>query len=170
MSSDEVLQRCSSCGAGLTLDHLRGTECPYCKVVFPHLAQAVQHAALVNQIMANQMGQQAALPQQAIAQVSGGGGVPGAVWGAQAPGPPGGAPPAWGAQPPGAPGAAPPAYGVTPPMYGAPPGYGVTPPHIGLTPAELNKKVSVLLVIALVGGGVGVLIAAVALVLIVFFA
>lgn len=50
------VQRCNSCGAGLTLDQLRRTDCPYCNVAYPHHARAVEHAALVNQIMAQQTG------------------------------------------------------------------------------------------------------------------
>src|SRR5262245_25225447 len=46
--------RCGTCGATLSLEELRGTNCPYCKTAFPHHAQAVQHAALVNQIMKEQ--------------------------------------------------------------------------------------------------------------------
>jgi len=49
--------RCTTCGANLSLEELRGTTCPYCKTAFPHHAQAVQHAALVNQIMADQFKQ-----------------------------------------------------------------------------------------------------------------
>jgi hypothetical protein len=55
--SAEAVQKCAGCGAGLTLDHLRGTDCPYCKMVFPHHARAVEHAAVVNQVLAQQMAQ-----------------------------------------------------------------------------------------------------------------
>lgn len=51
-----VVQRCGNCGAGLTLDQMRRTDCPYCNVVYPHHARAVEQAALVNQIMAQQTG------------------------------------------------------------------------------------------------------------------
>lgn len=43
---------CQGCGAHLALAQLRGTDCPYCKAVFPHHARAAEHAALVNQVMA----------------------------------------------------------------------------------------------------------------------
>jgi hypothetical protein len=52
MSRDAM--RCTTCGATLSLEELRGINCPYCKTAFPHHAQAVQHAALVNQIMKDQ--------------------------------------------------------------------------------------------------------------------
>ena len=41
-------------GRHLTLDDLRGTDCPYCHTALPHHAQAAQHAALVNQMLAQQ--------------------------------------------------------------------------------------------------------------------
>lgn len=47
------LYTCPHCGANLSLDQLRGTDCPYCRSAFPHHARAVEHAALVNQVMAN---------------------------------------------------------------------------------------------------------------------
>lgn len=167
MQSGEILQRCNSCGAGLTLEHMRGTECPYCKVVFPHHAQAAGHAALVNQIMAQQMGNQAQLQQQAIAQVFGGG-APNPAWGAPPPAPgPGGAPPGWGAQPPGPPGATPLAYGVTPPASGAPPAiYGMPTP--GYTPDAVNKTVRNMVLIAVVGSVFGLVVALAVLVLVFF--
>ncbi len=58
------VQRCASCGAGLTLDQMRRTDCPYCNVVYPHHARAVEQAALVNQIMAQQGGGFYGAPQQ----------------------------------------------------------------------------------------------------------
>lgn len=51
---DKPLQNCPHCGANLTLDDLRGTDCPYCHTALPHHAQAAQHAALVNQMLAQQ--------------------------------------------------------------------------------------------------------------------
>lgn len=174
MQSGEILQRCNSCGAGLTLEHMRGTECPYCKVVFPHHAQAAGHAALVNQIMAQQMGNQAQLQQQAIAQVFGGG-APNAARGAPPPAPgPGGAPPGWGNAPPGPPGSPPPGYGVTPPAYGVtPPAYGAPPaiyglPTPGYVPDAVNKPVRTMVIIAVVGTVLGLLVAMVTLVLVLF--
>lgn len=52
------LYRCPTCGASLSLEQLRGTDCPFCKTVFPHHGRANEQAALVNQIMAQQMAQQ----------------------------------------------------------------------------------------------------------------
>jgi hypothetical protein len=49
------LYSCPHCGANLSLDQLRGTDCPYCGSVFAHHARSVQHAALVNQVMAQNM-------------------------------------------------------------------------------------------------------------------
>jgi len=51
------LYACPTCGATLSLEQLRGTDCPFCKTVFPHHARATEQAALVNQVMANQMAQ-----------------------------------------------------------------------------------------------------------------
>ncbi len=60
----EPVQQCKSCGAGLTLEHLRGTNCPYCNTVFPHHAQAAQHAMVANQVMNQMMAQQAQVQAQ----------------------------------------------------------------------------------------------------------
>lgn len=49
------LYSCPHCGANLSLAQLRGTDCPYCRSAFPHHARAVEHAALVNQVMAQNM-------------------------------------------------------------------------------------------------------------------
>lgn len=49
---NQPLQTCPQCGANLTLDDLRGTNCPYCRTALPHHARAAEHAALVNQILA----------------------------------------------------------------------------------------------------------------------
>ena len=46
---------CATCGAHLSIDHLRGTDCPYCRTAFPHHARAVEHAAVVNQVLAQNM-------------------------------------------------------------------------------------------------------------------
>lgn len=56
MSAD--LYRCGTCGASLSLEQLRGTDCPFCKQAFPHHARAVEQAALVNQVMNQQMNAQ----------------------------------------------------------------------------------------------------------------
>ena len=55
----EPVQKCTNCGAGLTLDDLRVPNCKYCGTVLPHRAQAEQHAQLVGQVMGNMMAQQA---------------------------------------------------------------------------------------------------------------
>jgi hypothetical protein len=60
----KTVQNCELCGANLTLDDMRGTECPYCRTVFPHLAQAAQHAHVANQMMGQMMAQQAHLQNQ----------------------------------------------------------------------------------------------------------
>jgi hypothetical protein len=57
MSASGDLYRCPTCGASLSLEQLRGTDCPFCKTVFPHHGRANEQAALVNQIMQQQMAQ-----------------------------------------------------------------------------------------------------------------
>lgn len=49
------VQHCDHCGANLTLDDLRGTQCPYCKVVYPHHSQAQQHVQVIGQVMGQMM-------------------------------------------------------------------------------------------------------------------
>ena len=61
------LYRCDTCGASLSLEQLRGTDCPFCKTAFPHHARAVEHAKMVNQVLAQQMAQ--ANPWMAPGQV-----------------------------------------------------------------------------------------------------
>lgn len=63
MSAPGDLYRCANCGASLSLEQLRGTNCPFCSQVFPHHGRAVEHAALVNQIMAQQFQQHAPYAQ-----------------------------------------------------------------------------------------------------------
>ena len=46
------LYTCQGCGAHLALAQLTGTDCPYCRAVFPHHARAAEQAALVSQVMA----------------------------------------------------------------------------------------------------------------------
>lgn len=59
----EPVQSCTRCGAGLTLEDLRSkTECPYCHTVYPHKAQAEQHAQVVAKVMQNMAGP-AGVPQ-----------------------------------------------------------------------------------------------------------
>ena len=43
---------CEHCGAALSLDDLRGHDCPYCRTVLAHHARAAEQAALVNHMMA----------------------------------------------------------------------------------------------------------------------
>jgi hypothetical protein len=88
----QPVQKCSNCGAGLTLDDMRGTQCPYCQVVYPHHAQAAQHAQVAG-LMMNQMLAQQAQIQNPWRQAYGAPPLGG--------GPPGGPPPNVGAVPPG---------------------------------------------------------------------
>ncbi len=60
----EPVQKCTNCGAGLTLDDLRGSNCKYCGTVFPHKAQAAQHADMAMQVMNQVMAQQAQVQDQ----------------------------------------------------------------------------------------------------------
>jgi hypothetical protein len=60
----EPVQKCKACGAGLTLDDLRQTNCPYCKTVYPHHAQAAQHAQVAGMVMNQMMAQQAQVQDQ----------------------------------------------------------------------------------------------------------
>src|SRR5580704_8209659 len=82
----EAVQRCNSCGAGLTLDDLRSPNCRYCGTVLPHRAQAEQHAQLAGQ-MINQM-----IAQQAQVQAQWRAGVVGSFQGGPVMPPPPGAP------------------------------------------------------------------------------
>lgn len=52
---------CPRCGAGLSLDDLRGSNCRYCGAALPHQQRAAEQAALVNQVL-NQQFQQRGLP------------------------------------------------------------------------------------------------------------
>lgn len=81
----EAVQKCQNCGAGLTLDDMRKTQCPYCQTVYPHHAQAAQHAQVAGMMM-NQMMQQAGAYPNPYAPPPLGGGPPGGT-------PPGAAPP-----------------------------------------------------------------------------
>jgi hypothetical protein len=60
----EAVQKCTSCGAGLTLDDLRSPNCRFCGTVLPHRAQAEQHAQLVGNVMNQMMAQQAQVADQ----------------------------------------------------------------------------------------------------------
>lgn len=88
----EPVQKCTHCGAGLSLDDLRLPNCKYCKTVFPHRAQAEQHAQMANQMMGQMMQQQAAIQDQWRGAFGVGPMNPGA-------GPPGGPPPGMPAAP-----------------------------------------------------------------------
>lgn len=55
----EPVQKCTHCGANLTLDDLRGTNCKYCGTVLPHHAQAAQHAQVAGMVMNQMLAQQA---------------------------------------------------------------------------------------------------------------
>lgn len=52
-----AVSTCPSCGAGLTFDEMKGQNCPYCRSVLQHQARAVEHAALVNQVLAQNLAQ-----------------------------------------------------------------------------------------------------------------
>lgn len=60
----ETVQKCQFCGANLTLDDMRKTNCPYCGTVYPHHSQAAQHAQVAGQVMNQMMAQQAQLQNQ----------------------------------------------------------------------------------------------------------
>jgi predicted RNA-binding Zn-ribbon protein involved in translation (DUF1610 family) len=47
---------CTNCGAALSLQDLTRPNCPYCGQVLQHHARAAEHAALVNQVLQQQMG------------------------------------------------------------------------------------------------------------------
>ena len=80
----QAVQSCTHCGANLSLDDMRRTDCPYCKTVYPHHSMAAQHAQVASQMMGQMMQQQAAIQDQ----WRGAYGVP-----PMNGGPPGGAPP-----------------------------------------------------------------------------
>lgn len=60
----QTVQKCQHCGANLTLDDMRKTNCPYCGTVFPHHSMAAQHAEMAGHMMNNMMGQQAQIQNQ----------------------------------------------------------------------------------------------------------
>jgi predicted RNA-binding Zn-ribbon protein involved in translation (DUF1610 family) len=60
----EAVQKCKHCGANLTLDDMRKTNCPYCGTVYPHHSQAAQHAQVAGQVMNQMMAQQAQIQNQ----------------------------------------------------------------------------------------------------------
>jgi predicted RNA-binding Zn-ribbon protein involved in translation (DUF1610 family) len=54
----EAAPTCKHCGANLSLDDMRQTNCPYCGMAMGHHAAAAQQAQLANQVFMNQ-----AIPQ-----------------------------------------------------------------------------------------------------------
>lgn len=60
----QAVQQCTHCGANLSLDDMRRTDCPYCRTVYPHHSQAQQHAQVAGQMMGQLLGQQAAVQNQ----------------------------------------------------------------------------------------------------------
>jgi len=48
---NQTVARCGYCGANLSLDDMRGQNCPYCHTVLAHHARAAEQAALVNQML-----------------------------------------------------------------------------------------------------------------------
>lgn len=55
----QAVQKCTHCGANLTLDDLRKPNCTYCGTVYPHRAQAAQHAEVAGQVFNQMVAQQA---------------------------------------------------------------------------------------------------------------
>jgi hypothetical protein len=49
---------CQHCGANLSLEDMTRHNCPYCKNVLKHHAQAAEHAALVNKVLEQRIGAQ----------------------------------------------------------------------------------------------------------------
>jgi hypothetical protein len=49
---------CENCGAQLSLQDMANPNCPYCKNVLKHHARAAEQAALVNQVLRDQIGAQ----------------------------------------------------------------------------------------------------------------
>lgn len=49
--------KCPSCGGKLSLEEMKGQNCPYCNVVLRHHARAAEQAALVNQVFQQQFQQ-----------------------------------------------------------------------------------------------------------------
>ncbi len=49
---------CQHCGANLSLEDMTRPNCPYCKNVLKHHAQAAEHAALINKMMDDRIRQQ----------------------------------------------------------------------------------------------------------------
>lgn len=60
----EAVQNCNHCGANLTLDDMRKPNCPYCGTVYPHHAQAAQHAQVMSHMMGQMVAQQAQIQNQ----------------------------------------------------------------------------------------------------------
>lgn len=66
----QPVQSCTHCGAQLSLDDLRKPNCPYCGTVYPHRAQAQQHAELVGQVVGQLMNQSLQAQDQYRGQVA----------------------------------------------------------------------------------------------------
>ncbi|MBM4376550.1 MAG: hypothetical protein FJ095_15820 [Deltaproteobacteria bacterium] len=64
------VQSCNHCGASLSLDDLRRADCPYCGTVYPHRAQAEQHAQAMGQMMGQVMQQALHMQQQVRSDVA----------------------------------------------------------------------------------------------------
>jgi len=61
---------CTHCGANLSLEDMTRPNCPYCKNVLKHHAQAAEHAALVNKVLDDRIrGQYPGLPPGATPQI-----------------------------------------------------------------------------------------------------
>lgn len=49
--------QCPHCGAKLSLEEMKGHNCPYCNVALAHHARAAEHAAVINQVFQQQFQQ-----------------------------------------------------------------------------------------------------------------
>jgi hypothetical protein len=68
---------CTHCGANLSLEDMTRPDCPYCKNVLKHHAQAAEHAALLNRMLDDRLrAQYPGLPPGATPQVGYGYGAP----------------------------------------------------------------------------------------------
>ncbi len=62
--------QCVHCGANLSLEDMTRPNCPYCRNVLKHHAQAAEHAALVNKILDDRIrAQYPGLPPGATPQI-----------------------------------------------------------------------------------------------------
>lgn len=51
----QTVFKCPNCGGTLSFEQMKGTNCPFCQAVLPHHGRAAEHAALVNNMLAQQM-------------------------------------------------------------------------------------------------------------------